>query len=168
MTDLFGLIADIFKAAYLAARNRPQVTCDLHGVFKARWYADYIHDDEGRIIAEGIRIELAIKILLANNGPVDTTLKDAYVVIKHDRKELCRLSHSLDRYHIKVSGKDRYFDTSKIYGTKIKSRDTWGPHRLEFGGNIWKVKELPQDLKAELIIEPVAQRPVRKKILLHF
>ena len=168
MVDLFVLIANIFKAGYLVAINRPQVTCNLHGVFKTRWYPDYIPDEDGKTIAEGIRIELTIKFLLANNGPVDTTLKDTYVVIKHNRKELCRLKHSVDHYHMKMKDKDYYYDVSKIYRTQIKSRQTWGPEELKFEGNIWGMEEIPQDLKAELIIEPVAQRPVRKKITLYF
>jgi len=157
MIDLFILIANILRAAYLAAINRPQVTCDLHGVFKARWYPDYIPDEDGKTIAEGIRIELTIKFLLANNGPVDTMLKDAYIVIRRDKKELGRLTHFRSKYW-----------KGKIHEIQIRPRKVWGPEYLHFGGFLESVTKVTKDLKAKLIIEPVAQHPLSKKIHLYF
>ena len=157
MTNLFGLIADIFKAAYLAARNRPQVTCDVHHIFEARWGPDYFHNDDGEIIAEGIRLELTIAFLLANNGPVDTMLKDAYIVIRRDKKELGRLTHFRSKYW-----------KGKIHEIQIGPRKVWGPEYLHFGGFLEGVTKVTKDLKAKLIIEPVAQHPLSKKIHLYF
>lgn len=157
MADLFGLIADIFKAGYLAARNRPQVTCDVYYVSKARWYPDFIPDEHGSVIAEGITIELVVAFLLSNNGPVDTTLKDAYVVIKHNKKELGRLTHIRSHFYM-----------GKIHEIEIGPRKAWGNLWLKLCGFFEDITEPSKDLKAELVIEPVAQRPVRKKIHLYF
>ena len=157
MLDFFRLIVDIFRAAYLAARNRPDVTCDEYYVSKAVWYPDSISDEHGNVIAEGITIELVVAFLLANNGPVDTTLKDAYVVIKHDKKKLGLLTHIRSHYYM-----------GKIHEIQIGPRKAWGNLWLKLAGFLEDVTEPPKDLKAELVVEPVAQRPVRKKVDLRF
>ena len=155
--DFFKWIADILQKVYLAARNRPQVTCDLHvRLFElVRCYPVYGSDEDGKNVVDGITIVLHIKFLLANNGPVDTTLKDIYVLIKHNKKELCRLHPSLGL-------------GEEIRGNKIEARGIWGPRRVKFEGTIWGIEELPQGLKTKLIIQPVAQRPVRKKLPRYF
>jgi hypothetical protein len=153
----FKLVADICRAAYLAVRNRPGVTCDKISAYKAIWYPDSIPDEQGNVVAEGIAIELVVSFMLTNNGPVDTTLKDTYVVVKHGKKKLGRLTHISSQYYM-----------GHIHEIQIEPRKAWGYLWLKLYGFLEGITEPPEDLKAELVIEVVAQQPVKKKINLYF
>lgn len=158
--DIFKLIMDVVKAGYQAARKIPQVTCDVRSVYKARWSPDFFPDESGNTIAEGIEIYTKATILLANSGSVDTTVKDAYVVCRSAKKTLgqlqCRLMTKESDYGPPLSG------------VVIAPRRIWGPETINIRGTLWNIGELPEDLETELVIEVVAQRPIKKKIKLHF
>jgi hypothetical protein len=159
MLDIFRLIVDVVRAGYQAARKIPRVTCDIHGVYKARWSPDFFPDESGNTIAEGIRIETAGTILLANSGSVDTTVKHIYVVCMSGKKILgqlqCRLRTKRSDYE------------SSLSGVIIKPRRIWGPETISIEGSLWNINEPPKDLEAELVIEIVSQRPIKKKIKLY-
>jgi len=116
-----------------------------------------MHDHKGNEIAEGIRIEVTVGFLIANNGPVDTTIKDIYISIKYNKDKSGRLTS--------VAWQSAKDIQQKAH---IMPRGIWGPKYLEFCGCLWDVYERPKDIKAELIVEPVAQKPVKKNIELFF
>ena len=157
--DIFRLLIDVVKAGYHAARQIPQVTCDIHGVYKARWSPDSFPDESGNTIAEGIRIETAGTILLVNSGSVDTTVKDVHVVCMSGKKILgqlrCILTAKRSDYELSLSG------------VIIEPRRIWGPKTIRIEGSLWGINEPPKDLEAELVIEVVSQRPIKKKIKLY-
>ena len=150
---------DVVKAGYQAARKIPQVTCDVRGVYKARWSPDFFPDESGNTIAEGIEIYTKATILLANSGSVDTTVKDAYVVCRSGKKILgqlqCRLMTKESDYGPPLSG------------VVIEPRRIWGPETISIKGSLWDINKPPKDLEAELVIEVVAQRSIKKKIKLY-
>ena len=150
--DIFKSIVDVVKAGYKAARNIPHVTCDVKGLYKARWSPDSFHDENGNTIAEGIRIETAGTILLANSGSLDTTVKDVHVVCMSGKKILGQLQCDYE---------------SSLSGVIIKPRRIWGPKTIRIEGSLWGIGEPPKDLEAELVIEVVSQRPIKKKIGLY-
>ena len=158
--DFFKLIIDVIKAGYQAATKIPRVTCDVRGVYKARWSPDYFPNESGDTIAEGIEIDTKVEILLDNKGSVDTTLKDAYVVVRSHKKVLGRLEHHL-------LNRTKEYDQRRIHGIVIEPRRIWGPETIQFRGSLWDIKKPPEDLEAELVIEVVAQRPIRRKINLY-
>jgi hypothetical protein len=158
MIDLVRSIISALHAGWVYFRNRPNVTCDIRSVNKARWEPDWIYDEEGNEIASGIRIEVVVSFLLANEGPVDTTIKDIHINIKRGRNVECRLQDSLARH----------LDDTAQKTIEIGPRKAWGPTALRFSGSWWDVHEPTQDLSAELIVEAVAQQSVSKKIKLYF
>lgn len=159
--DMSHLVISAVAGIYNIATKRPRVTCDVRGVYGAKWGPDYLPDESGKTVAEGIEIYTGVEILLANNGPVDTTLQDAYVVVKSHKKVLGHLRHYLLR------GKHKH-DESYIHGIVIEPRRIWGPEHLHFRGSMWGIEEPQKDWEAELVIEVVAQRPVKRKISLYF
>jgi len=50
----------------------------------------------------------------------------------------------------------------------LEPRRIWGPEVIEFRGSLWDIEKPPEDLQAELIIEVVAQRSIKRKIKLYF
>ena len=145
MWDSLWRIGDILRAVYLAARDRPQVTVDELGICQARWCPGCLSDEKGDVIAEGIDIEADIEFLLANNGPVDTSIKSIYLDIKYGKNQHCRLEHS------PFYPQERYF-SRKVQEIEIKPRKIWGPSRLKFSGSIWNVEGPPQGLKCQLVV----------------
>jgi len=160
MLDIFKLIMDVVKAGYQAARKIPQVTCDVRGVYKARWSPDFFPDENGDTIAKGIEISTQATILLANSGSVDTTVKDAYIVCRSGKKIL---GHLQCRFMTKESDYG-----PPLSGVVIEPRRIWGPETISIRGSLWDINEPPTDLEAELVIEVVAQRSIKKKIKLYF
>lgn len=161
ISDIVKLIIDAIKAGYHAATNRPHVICDVLGVYKARWSPDFFPGENGNTVAEGIEINTKARIRLTNEGRVDTTLKDIHIIVRSGKAVLGQLpaypSRSVDKFHDK-----------SICGAVIKPRRMWGPEVIEFRGSFWNIYELPPDLEAELVVEVVAQRPIKKKIKLYF
>ena len=151
MPDFLGWIADTVRSAWLTARNRPRVTCDNLTAYQPRWCPDWFLDDSGNEIASGIQIEVYVNFLLANEGPVDTSIKDIYIDIEHNRNKHDQLRCPLP-----------------VQKVEIAPRRTWGPKSIEFTGSIWDVDEPSHDWKAEFVVEPLAQRPIRRKIKLYF
>jgi hypothetical protein len=150
--DIPRTIVDVVKAGYYAARQIPRVTCDVKGLYKARWSLDSFPDESGNTIAEGIRIETAGTILLANSGSVDTTVKDIHVVCMSGKKILGQLQCDYE---------------PSLSGVIINPRRIWGPESIRIEGSLWGINEPPEDLEAELVIEVVSQRPIKKKIKLY-
>ena len=142
---------------WLTLNKRPKVTCDIRSVYSARWHPESMHDYKGTIIGEGIRIYVIVGFLIANNGPVDTTIKDIYVDIKYNKEKSGRL--------ISVAWQSAKDVQQKAH---IMPRGTWGPKQWEFEGSLWDGHVLPKNMKAELVVEPVAQRPVRREFTLFF
>jgi hypothetical protein len=157
--DILRIIVDVVKAGYQAARRIPQVTCDVKGLYKARWSPDFFPDENGSIIAEGIRIETAGTILLANSGSVDTTVKGVQVVCMSGKKILGQLECSVK------SKKGGY--APPLSGVILLPRRIWGPETIRIEGSLWGIDEPPKDLEAKLVIEVVSQRPIKKKIKLY-
>jgi len=152
------LLVDVVKAGYQVATKMPRITCNIRSVYNARWSPDFFSDEHGNVEGEGIRIEACISILLDNSGGADTTLKDIYVVCKSHRKQLGRLSC----YAI---AKDK---NRQLAGIIVEPRRIWGPETLEIVGSLWDIDRPPKDLEATLVVEVVAQRPVKKKIKFYF
>ena len=119
----------------------------------------FFPDENGNTIAEGIRIETAGTILLANSGSVDTTVKDVHVVCMSGKKKLgqlqCRLMTKRSDYE------------SSLSAVIIKPRRIWGPETISMEGSLWNISKPPEDLEAELVIEVVSQRLIKKKIKLY-
>ena len=136
--------------------NRPRVTFDVLSVYRAEWYPDWMHDEKGNVIGEGIGINCKFEVIVSNHGPVDTTLKDIHVHLKYDDAKTGRLLWQ----HRK--------DKDIAPGARVMPRSVWGPHHLYFNVTLWNVTELPQITEAELVIEPVAHKPVRRKVKLWF
>ena len=145
----------IFWQIYLTVKKRPKITCDIRYSCQAQWYPDF-WAPEGELL-EGISIKVIVPFLIANNGPVDTTIKNIYVSLKYDEDKSVSLF---------AQDSDIYKD--KEQPTQIMPRSIWGVTKLEFSLFLANVHELPANIEAELVIEPVAHRPVRRKINLHF
>jgi hypothetical protein len=163
MWDYFlGRILDSFRFTYLAARNRPHVSCDNVSTFyPALWGPDYFFDIDGKEIASGIEITVHVSFLLANHGPVKTGIKDIYIEVIHNKKKKGRLEYQPDT-------KDKRLHLNKVQDIQIGPREPWGPCTLRFSGSIWNIDEPTKDTKAKLVIEPMTQRPLKKNIGLHF
>lgn len=58
--------------------------------------------------------------------------------------------------------------SSIVHGVMLEPRRIWGPEVIEFRGSLWDIEKPPEDLQAELIIEVVAQRSIKRKIKLYF
>ncbi len=158
--DYLQLIVPSIRGVLKRLMNRPSVTCDVRGVYEAQWSPDFIPNEKGGTDAEGIEIRTKAIILLANSGPVDTTVKDAYIVCRSSKKILGQLQC-------------RFMTTSSDYGPPlsgvvIEPRRTWGPETISIRGTLWDIDEPPKDLGAELVMEVVAQRSIKKKIKLYF
>ena len=149
--SLLASLADKFLSFSQLLRHKPRVTCDIHGVFAGKWSPDFFPEEYGG--SEGIQINVPVSLLLANNGSVDTTIKDAYINVRYARNKPIRLT-PIETVHV------------KIQGAEIGPRKIWGPHMVTFIGSLWDIYEPPQDLRAELIVEPVAQKPIRRPIKL--
>jgi len=146
---ILGQFANTIRLVWQAIKNRPQVTCDIHGVYGSRWCLDYLPEELGG--NEGILIEVPVEFLLANNGPADTTIKDVYINVRYARIKPVRFAP---------------LPQHKIQGVEIGPRKIWGPHMVTFSGSLWNITEPPKDSRAELVVEPVAQQPVRRQIKL--
>jgi len=147
--SLLGLLATLTdKFLSFLLQHKPQVTCDICGVYKAHWGPDYFPDELG--VVEGIEIRVPVNFLLANNGSVGTTIKNAYIKVRYARNKSTILSNAGIRVKLQV--------------IEIGPRKTLGPYMVKFSGSLWDVYEPPKDLRAELIVEPVAQRPIRRPI----
>lgn len=157
--DMFRLIVDVVRAGYQTARNLPRVTCDIKDVYQARSSPDFFPDENGNTVGEGIRIETLATILLSNSGSVDTTVKDIYVICMSGRRELGQLRC---RLMTKRSGYE-----SSLSGIILLPRGIWGPKTISIEGSLWNISKPPEDLEAELVIEVVSQRPIRKKLKLY-
>jgi len=158
--DIAKVAVDVFKAGYNTATNRPQITCDVHGVYAARWCLDHMPDGKGGSDAEGMLIETGATILLANSGRVDTTVKDVYVICRSGKKVLGKL-----RCEWQVTRME--YDLQPLSGVIVEPRRVWGPNRIKIQGTLWNIRELPKDLKAELVVDVVAQRPIKRSIKLY-
>jgi len=133
------------RTVWLAARQRPSVTCDIRLTPQARWSPDWLQDDNGKELASGIQFEIAVNLLLANDGPVDTSMKDIYIELTYHRNKHIKLTSGLPVQEIAIA-----------------PRRSWGPKLISFSGSIWNIDKPPQDVKFQLVVEPLAQRPVRK------
>ena len=147
-----GIIKDVIKTFYQAWSRRPDVTCHARAVSTFDWYVDQWEDLDANPI-DGITAELSVQVLLTNNGPVSTMIKNVYIELKEGKNYLGRLGYN--RY------RDRAF---KIESIEIGPRKVWGPKWLAFRGSIANLMKIPRDLKAELIVEPVAQKPVSDEV----
>lgn len=146
------LIIDAIKVGYRAARGIPRITCDVLGVYKARWGPDYFHDEKGNVIAEGMEIDTRVSLRLNNVGAVDTQVKEIYLLLKSGKKLLGRLNP----LHNPLSE-----------GIIIKPRRFWEPKTIQFRGSLWDIHEPLKGMRGELIVEVVAQRHVKRKINLY-
>ena len=117
-------------------------------------------NEKGETVDEGIEIYTKASILLANSGSVDTTVKDAYIVCRTGKKILGQL-----QCRFMTKGSDY---GPPLSGVVIEPRRIWGPETISIRGTLWDTNELPKDLEAELVIEVVAQRSIKKKIKLYF
>lgn len=149
MGFLDNVVLPSFRCVWAALRNRLQVTGDTRRL-KAKWWPDYLSLDAEHSIS-GIKIRIAGSFTLANNGPVDTGIKDVYMKITHGRKNPYRLE---------------CFPSHEIEGIKIGPRDVWRSRSVEFDGFIPEIDEPPKSLKCEFVVEAAAQRPFRKNIKL--
>jgi len=156
MLDYIKSLVGILWNLWLTVNKRPKVTFDVLGVYRAQWLPDCEHDAEGNVIAEGIRVEAKVQLLLSNSGPVDTTLKGISIRFKYNDAKIGLLLWQ------------HWKDKDIAPGARIMPRGVWGPKYLDFSNVLWDVTELPKILEAELVVEPVAQRPVRRKIKLRF
>ena len=134
---------------WVRIRNEPHVTGDAKRL-KAKWWPDSLSlDDEHS--TSGIKIRIATSFTLANDGPVDTSIKDIYMEIIHGRKNLCRLEcHPADR----------------IKGITIDRRRVWESDHVEFDGFIPEIDEPPKSLKCKFVVEAAGQGPFRKNLKL--
>ena len=146
---------------WLNVNKRPKVTCDIREVDTARWTPDLWYDEGSDDVVEGIRIKVRVGFLIANNGPVDTTIKDIYIGVKYNKGKSGRLTS--DDWQSEQAEKNILQQQ-----THIMPRGTWGPKELDFSGSLFDENELPMNIEAELVVEPVAHRPVRRKINLDF
>lgn len=159
LLDILRTIVDVVRAGYQAARKVPQVTCDIEGLYRARWSPDFFPDEKGNTIAEGIRIETAGAIRLANSGSVETTVKGAKVVCSSSRKTVGQLECS-------VRSKKTHY-APPLSGIIFMPPRIWGPETITIEGSLWGIDEPPEDLEANLVIEVVSQRPIKKKTKLY-
>jgi hypothetical protein len=149
--DLLRWLTDVAKAVWSATGQRPSVTCDIQYTLPARWSPDWFHDQNGKELATGIMFEADVNLLLSNHGSVDTSIKDIYINVRYSKNRNVKLTSSLPVQQVVIS-----------------PRRNWGPKSIEFSGSIWGIDKPPDVLKAELVIEPLAQRPIRKQIELIF
>jgi hypothetical protein len=147
MFDLLGWLTDLIRRVWLAAMQRPDVRCDIRFTPQARWTPDWWHDDKGKDLASGIQFEISINFLLANHGPVNTSLQNLYIELTYHRNRHAKLASGL-----------------LVQEIEIAPRRSWGPKSVSFSGSIWNIDKPPQDMKFQLIVEPLGQRPVRKSI----
>lgn len=161
MWDLIRFVLDSLRNVYWVAINKPRISCSkVSSYYPAYWGPDCIWNDDGKEIASGIEIIVFVSFLLANEGPVETSIKDIYVEVV-DGKRKGRLEYRPD-----MKGKSPVIN--KIQDIQIGPRKTWGPYTLRFHGSIWGMDKTSKHTKARLIVEPVAQRRVEKKINLPF
>jgi len=147
--DFFkDVLLPLLRHTWAALTNRPQVTGDIRRL-KAKWWPAHLSLDAERSIS-GIKIRIAGSFTLANNGPVDTSIKDVYMEITHGRKNLYRLECF----------------SSRIEGIRIGPRDVWRSGSVEFVGFIPEIDEPPKSLKCKFVVEAAGQRPFRKNLKL--
>jgi hypothetical protein len=152
--NLFKWLGDSLLRFYLILRNKPKIVCDHISAGPAEWSPDSVPEQVYNTISEeersGIRIEVRVSFLLSNEGPVDTSIKAIYIDVKHSQ------------------GKHHHLSARLQHQIEIGSRKTWHAEWVEFSGTLWGGDELPKDIEATLVVEPVAHKPVRKKIHLWF
>ncbi len=134
MFDLLGWLTDLIRCVWLAARQRPDVTCDIRLTPQAWWGPDWLQDDNGKELASGIQFEIEVNFLLANRGPVDTSIKDVYIELTYGRNRHAELTSGLP-----------------VQKIAIAPRRSWGPKSIKFYGSIWNIDKLPQDVKFQLV-----------------
>jgi len=152
--NLFKWLVDSLLRLYLVLRNRPKIVCDHISTGPARWRPDYVPESVYYTISKeersGVMIEVRVSFLLSNEGPVDTSIKAIYIDVKHSQ------------------GKHHHFNARLQEQIEIGPRKTWPVNFVEFSGTLWGVDDIPGDMEAELVVEPVAQKPVHKKLRLWF
>lgn len=149
--DLLRWLTDVAKAVWSATGQRPRVTCDVQYVLPARWAPDWFYDQDGKELATGIMLEADVNFLLSNHGSVDTSIKDIYINVRYSKNKNVKLSSYLP-----------------VHKVVISPRRNWGPKSIKFYGSIWGIDKPPDVLRAELVIELLAQRPIIKQIELIF
>ncbi|MBM3173110.1 MAG: hypothetical protein FJ022_03610 [Chloroflexi bacterium] len=149
--DFLRWLTDVAKAVWSATGQRPSVTCDIQYTLPARWGPDWFHDQDGKELATGIMLEADINLLLSNHGSVDTSIKDIYITVRYSKNSSVKLTSGLP-----------------VQKVVISPRRNWGPKQITFYGSIWGIDKPPDFLRAELVINPLAQRPIRKQIELIF
>lgn len=147
MFDLLARLTDIIRTVWLAARQRPSVTCDIRLTPQGWWGPDWLHDDKGKELASGIQFKIEVYFLLSNDGPVDTSIKDIYIELTYCQNKHIKLTSGLP-----------------VQTIVIAPRRSWGPKSISFYDSIWNIDNPPQDMKFQLVVEPLAQRPIRKSI----
>jgi hypothetical protein len=152
--NLFKWLGDSLLRFYLILRNKPKIVCDHIHIQPARYTPDSVPESVYYTIDEaernGIAIECRVSFLLSNEGPVDTSIKAIYIDVKHSQ------------------GKHHHLNARLQEQIEIGPRKTWPAEWVEFNGTLWGVDDIPGDIEAELVVEPVAQKPVRRKINLWF
>jgi hypothetical protein len=148
LDSLSDVLLPLLRHIWAALTGRPQVTGDIKRL-KAKWWPDYFSLDAEHS-SSGIKIRIAGRFTLANNGRVDTVIKDVYMEIIHGRKNLYRLecfSPSIERI-------------------RMGPRDVWRSGSVEFDGFIPGIDEPPKSLKCKFVVEAAGQRPFRKNLKL--
>jgi hypothetical protein len=155
VVDNIKSLVSLLWNLWLNLNKRPKITCDIRYSCPIRWYPDS-WDPNGKLI-EGISIEVTVPFLVSNNGSVDTTIKNIYVSIKYNKdKSVCLMAQHWDA--------NWDITNARAQPTQIMPRSIWGIQELEFSCFLGNVHELPIKMAAELVIEPVAQGPVRSKL----
>lgn len=141
-----GWLVDMAKLAWSVIANRPRLRLEIVDCSPFRWTP----------MGEGLCIFVEVEILLTNSGPVDTTVKDAFIEVYQSietyrsRKTQCRLDEiRFDRMHVRAGSRE-------LRGSSIGPRSVWGPERVVFEG-FWELDTLPERWYARLTVEPIGQ-----------
>lgn len=154
---IFGLgaLVDIVKLAWSVIANRPRLRLEVVDCSPFRWTPR----------GKGLSIWVEVEILLTNSGPVETTVKDAFI-------EVYQSIETYRRGKIQCRLDELRFDTMEVRagllelrGSSIGPRKMWGPKRVVFKG-FWEVDTLPETWYARLIVEPIGQGRLEERFKL--
>ena len=158
ISDALKLIFDLFYRFYRIVTNRPKIICDEVYTSPARWKPDYIpeclRNGSANEETSGVEILCNVSFSLSNEGAVDTSIKDIYIDVKYVDPKRSQERHSR-------------LDCAFQKGVVVGPRRTWSGGAVVCG-TLWGVDELPKNMETTLVIEPVSQKPVCKKIRLWF
>ncbi len=158
LLDVIKLLFDFLGRFYRIVTNRPKIICDKVYTSPARYQPDsvpeWLRNGSDNEETSGVEILCSVSFLLSNEGAVDTSIKDIYIDVKYIDPKRSQERHGRLACVLQK-------------GVVIGPRRTWSGGG-EVCGTLRGVDELPKNMETTLVIEPVSQKPVRKKIRLWF